>query len=224
MRSKVFNMKRQLYLIAIIAVFAIGIIVLFLPTLTSKHVKQLDNNTSPVTDRSTVLVGSKVKDILPNRSSWTLAESNEMLSNRLEHTTNVYARDDSNHHDFVQGTNRGWRAALGIPDERVSKVDIQVVGLVVASQEFQKHLGVFPTGDSHAVSAALMGKNKKGVVFIEGYGWTNNQGELVDPWNMPYSFNFESNSVTVRSSGPNKIYGDTDDFIRVRSNNSSDRK
>lgn len=212
-------MKRQLYLTGIIVVLAIGIIVLFLSILTSKHVKPLDNNASPVTDRSTVFVGSKVKeDALPNRPLWKLAESNEMLSNRLEHTANVYAqRDDSNHHNFVRETNREWRAALGIPDERVSKVDVQVVSLVVASQEFQKHLGVFPTGDSHAVSAALMGKNEKGVVFIEGYGWTNNMGELIDPWGTPYSFGFESNSVTVRSSGPNKVFGDTDDVIRVKS-------
>jgi hypothetical protein len=98
--------------------------------------------------------------------------------------------------------------------ERVPKVNFQTEAILFAIKLYREQLGVIPTGDSKTVSASLMGQNPNGVVFIEGQGWTNQQGELIDPWGMPYLFSFESNTVTVRSSGPNRISGDTDDVVR----------
>lgn len=61
-----------------------------------------------------------------------------------------------------------------------------------------------------------MGSNSTATVFIEAYAWTNELGEICDPWRRPYVFSFASNSVTVTSSGPNKVFGDDDDVARSR--------
>ena len=74
----------------------------------------------------------------------------------------------------------------------------------------------YPTGTWREISGALMGKNDKNFVFIEGNGWTNRQGELVDPWGGTYFFSFETNALTVKSSGPNGVFGDADDIVRVK--------
>jgi hypothetical protein len=104
-----------------------------------------------------------------------------------------------------------------VEEERVPKVDIQIGSLLFAVKSYEKYLGSKPpANDSRSLAAALMGKNERGIVFIEGYGWTNNEGEFADPWGMPYSFNLESNAVTVRSAGPNRLFGDTDDVVRVK--------
>ncbi len=104
-----------------------------------------------------------------------------------------------------------------VQEERVPLVDIRSASLVVALGQYKQAIGSYPTGGCRAVSAALMGDNPKGVTFIEGHGWTNKQGELLDPWGTPYVFQFESDRLRVESLGPNKMLGDTDDVIRVKS-------
>ena len=104
-----------------------------------------------------------------------------------------------------------------VEEERVPMVSIQSASLMVALKQYKKMFGSCPVGDSLAVSSALMGRNSSGTVFIDGDGWKNKKGELVDPWGMPYTYNFESNLVIVKSSGPNTIAGDTDDVVRAKS-------
>ena len=104
-----------------------------------------------------------------------------------------------------------------VEEELVPIVDVRSASLVVALRQYRKAFGAYPSGDSQSVSAALMGKNPSRTAFIEGQGWTNKQGELLDPWGTPYIFNLESNLVTVKSPGPNKMLGDNDDVVRVKS-------
>jgi hypothetical protein len=104
-----------------------------------------------------------------------------------------------------------------VEEESVPIVDVRSVSLVVALRQYRQAFGVYPSGDSRSVSAALMGENPNRTAFIEGQGWTNKQGELLDSWGTPYIFNLESNVVTVKSSGPNKMLGDSDDVVRVKS-------
>jgi hypothetical protein len=43
---------------------------------------------------------------------------------------------------------------------------------------------------------------------------TNQQGQILDPWQMAYQIkNFEWTNFIVCSARPNKIFGDTDDII-----------
>lgn len=104
-----------------------------------------------------------------------------------------------------------------VKQERVPLVDTQSRAILFALNLYYEQIGAFPTGDSRSVSLALAGENDRRIVFIEGHGWTNTQGELLDPWHMPYVFNLESNTVMVKSSGPNRMLGDTDDVVRAKS-------
>jgi hypothetical protein len=103
-----------------------------------------------------------------------------------------------------------------VKEERMPKVDMKMAALVIALKTYKQTLGTYPTGTWREISGALMGKNDKNFVFIEGNGWTNRQGELVDPWGGTYFFSFEANTLTVKSSGPNGIFGDADDIVRVK--------
>jgi len=103
-----------------------------------------------------------------------------------------------------------------VEEERVPVIRIYLDSVMMSLKLYRDDIGCYPTGNNQKVASALLGNNSKGIAYLDGYGWTNNQGELVDPWKMPYSFNFESNAITVRSSGPNKIFGDTDDVVRVQ--------
>lgn len=100
-----------------------------------------------------------------------------------------------------------------VEEERVYPITILTATLEVALKLYRETFGVYPSGDNRAVSAALMGQNANGTMFFDG--WTNQQGELLDPWKIPYSFSFESNIIVIKSAGPNKIAGDADDIVRV---------
>lgn len=100
-----------------------------------------------------------------------------------------------------------------VVEESVPKVAVRSVNLIVALKQYRQAIGAYPSGDNRAVSAALMGQNANGTMFFEGQ--TNQQGELLDPGKIPYSFSFESNVIVIKSAGPNKIAGDADDIVRV---------
>ncbi len=94
--------------------------------------------------------------------------------------------------------------------ERVAPIKLFTSALVVAIRQYWQEFGEYPSGDNRSISAALTGTNPKKTVFILAEKWMNKQGELVDPWGKPLSFNFESNSITIKSSGPNLTFGDED--------------
>jgi hypothetical protein len=101
-------------------------------------------------------------------------------------------------------------------EDGVRQVDARAGALVVALRQYVTVFGSPPIGDSEAISTALTGRNPKGVVFIDGYGWTNGTGQLLDPWGRPYAFGFPLNCISVASAGPDGIPGDKDDVTRLK--------
>jgi hypothetical protein len=100
-------------------------------------------------------------------------------------------------------------------EDRSRRVDNQTAMLVVAVEHYVQVFGAVPTGGCRAVSSALTGDNPRGLMIVDGYGWTNGIGEFVDPRGAPFRFAFEPNRVTVSSPGPNGVMGDDDDVVRT---------
>jgi hypothetical protein len=100
-------------------------------------------------------------------------------------------------------------------EDGVRQVDARAGALVVALRHYVTVFGSPPIGENEAISTALTGRNPKGFVFIDGCGWTNSTGQLLDPWGHPYAFGFPSNCISVASPGPNGIAGDKDDVTRL---------
>lgn len=103
-----------------------------------------------------------------------------------------------------------------VQENRVPLVDVHSENIIFAIGQYKQTMGSYPSGDSCAVSSALMGHNSRGLTFIEGHGWTNKQGELLDPWRTPYDIVITNGSLTVRSAGSNGVMGDADDVVNVR--------
>lgn len=97
----------------------------------------------------------------------------------------------------------------------VHPYDLLSCALVVALQYYRREFGAFPKEDNRSVFSALRGKNPKGVILIEPKRQMMKNDEFVDPWGTPLLFNFESNSIAIRSAGTNLTFGDEDDIVRI---------
>jgi hypothetical protein len=73
----------------------------------------------------------------------------------------------------------------------------------------------FPADNNAALTKNLTGDNPQQLLFLKLVATsTNNDGQLVDIWSMPYKFVFNStNSFTITSAGENRAFGDTDDVV-----------
>jgi hypothetical protein len=73
----------------------------------------------------------------------------------------------------------------------------------------------FPTNNNAALVKQMTGENPQQLLFINLSATSTNQdGQLIDIWNTPYKFMFNStNSFTITSAGENRTFGDTDDVI-----------
>jgi hypothetical protein len=70
-----------------------------------------------------------------------------------------------------------------------------------------------PAGDSQAIFRLLMGQNDKNRVFLESTR-TNAANEPLDNWGTPYRIEMADDSrYTIRSAGPDKQFGDADDYV-----------
>jgi hypothetical protein len=70
-----------------------------------------------------------------------------------------------------------------------------------------------PWGDNAEITAALTGKNRRQLVFIDpAHRAINRDGELCDRWNTPFRFHALSGErMEIRSAGPDKKFGTDDD-------------
>src|SRR5258707_9595684 len=86
---------------------------------------------------------------------------------------------------------------------------MEVLNIIAALRQYENEFGAFPIGDRIQVLKLLRGENPRAIVFFSvAPERVNSKGEFVDGWGTPYDIQIlSSNSVSVRSAGPNKIFG-----------------
>lgn len=117
-------------------------------------------------------------------------------------------------------TDEEWLAA-GIDPSKVEKPlpkgQRTIWSIAQAIRSHRSEFGSYPPGDTPKnIADSLLGKNPKQMIFLESsskHGFTNAQGELVDPWDTLYQFTFTDDQFEIRSAGPNRQFGDQDDEV-----------
>jgi hypothetical protein len=97
---------------------------------------------------------------------------------------------------------------------QVSQVVREISSIAIAAKAYHLEYGFSPTGSPVQIAAALSGQNPKKIVFIEMPGKSiGSDGQFIDPWGMPYSIVFSSESnVVVRSAGKDRTFKTGDDI------------
>jgi hypothetical protein len=81
--------------------------------------------------------------------------------------------------------------------------------------EYRRHLGGNPVGDNEEIRASLSGANPKGFACLplEGGGFLDNAGRLIDRWGTPYFFHaLSGNEMEILSAGPDREFHTGDDI------------
>ncbi len=75
-----------------------------------------------------------------------------------------------------------------------------------------------PVGLNEEITAALVGRNKKGVAVLpKNHPAISPKGELTDRWGSPYFFHALSGTqMEIRSSGPDRKRYTADDILSHR--------
>jgi hypothetical protein len=102
---------------------------------------------------------------------------------------------------------------LSTPIRRQYRAQHDVNELLLALKAYQITFGNPPQGSVAQICASLRGNNPTKEPVVESYT-TNDSGEFIDPWGMPYRFSMAS-KFSVYSCGPNKAddQGRGDDII-----------
>ena len=92
---------------------------------------------------------------------------------------------------------------------------MEVFNIIAALRQYEIEFGAFPIGDRIQVLKLLRGENPREIIFFHvAPERVNSKGEFMDGWGTPYDIQIlSSNSVSVRSAGSNKIFGDKDDIV-----------
>jgi type II secretion system (T2SS) protein G len=87
--------------------------------------------------------------------------------------------------------------------------------LYLSLENYKQAFGNYPTGENANIVKVLAGGNpQKLQLFYLSVNSTNGNGELIDPWKIPYKFIFDgTNSYLILSAGIDKKFGDADDII-----------
>src|SRR6185312_1576835 len=106
---------------------------------------------------------------------------------------------------FLSGSTRGKVATTRSEEGQLADAITQYAVV------FQR----YPSENNAALTKNLTGDNPQQLTLLTlAESSTNKDGQLVDVWNTPYKFTFNStNSFTIASAGANKAFGDTDDVI-----------
>ena len=89
--------------------------------------------------------------------------------------------------------------------------------LAIAASLYRGEYGQFPAGTTPEIARALTGENSRGIVFVDLAPRTRSKdGGYLDQWNTPYLITFpDSQTVNVRSAGPDRVFDTGDDrFLR----------
>ena len=82
---------------------------------------------------------------------------------------------------------------------------------------YQRTYGEFPSGDNATILDTLRRGNPRKLIFLDLHPRSiHATGAFVDPWQTPYEVKIHStNSVSIRSAGKNKRFGDADDVTNA---------
>ena len=83
-------------------------------------------------------------------------------------------------------------------------------------RQYSSRFGANPVGTNPEITAALNGKNPKGVVFLNPDDGLriNDKGELVDNWGTPFFFHqLSGTEMEIHSAGPDRKMWTDDDLV-----------
>lgn len=98
------------------------------------------------------------------------------------------------------------------PDGSV-RSDIEIITELLAL--YRRALHGNPTGENEEITAALTGRNIKGIAMLPSkHRAISPQGELIDRWHTPYFFHAISGKhMEIRSAGPDRKFYTDDDIL-----------
>src|SRR5260221_10165371 len=101
---------------------------------------------------------------------------------------------------------------------RIAEAEDAMAHFIAGVQQYRTEYGTLPARDSTNILKALFGDNPRKIPFLLVPSRSlNAKGEWLDPWGTPYEFRLSStNSISVKSAGKNKIFGDKDDIVTER--------
>jgi hypothetical protein len=98
----------------------------------------------------------------------------------------------------------------------VRGVDLDLAGLTRAVREFVQQSDNLPLQGGQVISKMITGGNSQGKsYYLPRDGRRGKDGSILDSWDTPFQFQFTSETVTVRSAGPNRHFFDEDDAVRT---------
>ncbi len=117
-------------------------------------------------------------------------------------------------------TDQEWKAA-GIDPSKIEKPlplgKRTIWSIAEALRGYHQEFRDYPHGNSNKeIADAIFGKNPKKLIFLENsrrHGFTNEHGDLVDPWGTPYQFTFTGDKFEIWSAGADRSFGTDDDEI-----------
>jgi hypothetical protein len=83
-------------------------------------------------------------------------------------------------------------------------------------RQYSSRFGGNPVGTNPEITAALNGKNPKGIVFLDPDDGLriNDKGELVDNWGTPFFFHqLSGTEMEIHSAGPDRKMWTDDDLV-----------
>lgn len=100
-------------------------------------------------------------------------------------------------------------------DPKITQFHLDCDRVIQGLQQYKQFFQRYPTGTAAEISKALSSQTEE----LKS-GNKNEKGELVDPWGTPIQFFFSSNTVMIRSAGPNRTFEDSksaeaDDLYRT---------
>lgn len=102
-------------------------------------------------------------------------------------------------------------ASLNSP-ETTAEEDIATLGFLISN--FRKHEGGNPVGENDEITAALLGKNAKGLGYLRrDSAYVNRSGQIIDRWGTPYFFHAVSaEKMEIISAGSDLRMHTADDI------------
>ncbi len=102
---------------------------------------------------------------------------------------------------------RPWKR----PSHETENLDSMIeVGTLLRS--YIHDYGEIPPGNETAISQAFLGKNPRGIVYVEFKENASSSKIFIDPWGTPYRIAaLNAKWAEVRSAGPDKLFGTADD-------------
>jgi hypothetical protein len=102
-------------------------------------------------------------------------------------------------------------ASLNSP-ETTAEEDIATLDFLISN--FRKHEGGNPVGENDEITAALLGRNPKGLGYLRrDRAYIDPAGRLIDRWGTPYFFHAVSgDEMEVVSAGPDLRHHTDDDI------------